>query len=105
MKSITPTPLDQVQPGETLGRDVLDARGNRLLAAGAELSAASLAQLLRRGIKGVAIVRQDKLSAEQRQALQQGIEQDLTRRFCKLQDDPHMQQLQSLLRDYRLGES
>lgn len=105
MKTLCQQPLDQTQPGETLGRDVLDAQGNRLLAAGTELSANTLALLQRRGIKGVAIVRENKLSAEQHEALQQAVEQQLALRFRKVQDDPSMQQLQNLLRDYRLGEA
>jgi len=105
MKAICQQPLDQTQPGETLGRDVLDAQGNCLLAAGAELSANTLALLQRRGIKGVAIVRENTLTAEQQEALQQAIEQQLEQRFREVRDDPIMQQLQALLRDYRLGEA
>ncbi|HEC18520.1 MAG TPA: hypothetical protein ENI97_04180 [Gammaproteobacteria bacterium] len=105
MKTICEQPLDQVRPGETLGRDALDATGNRLLAAGTELSTKTLALLQRRGIKGVAIVRENKLSGEQTETLQQTFEQQLELRFRKVQDDPSMQRLQTLLRDYRLGES
>lgn len=102
MNSLCHQPLDQIQPGETLGRDVLDAKGNRLLTAGIELSANTLALLQRRGIKGVAVVRENRLSLEQQEILRQTVEQDLAQRFRKLQDDSSMQKLRALLRDYRL---
>lgn len=96
--------LDNIQPGASLARDVVDANGNCLLAAGAELSKNTLALLQRRGIKGVAIVCESKLTAEQWDDLQQAIEQQLARRFRNTQENPHMQQLHALLKEYRLGE-
>lgn len=105
MKTINQLPLNEVQPGAFLGRDVRDVKGNCLLAAGTELSASTLALLQRRNIKSVAIAQEDNMTAEQQAALQQAIEQQLAQRFRQLQDDPPMQQLQALLRDYRLGVS
>ncbi|GMR19461.1 MAG: hypothetical protein BMS9Abin36_0056 [Gammaproteobacteria bacterium] len=105
MKTICQQPLDRVQPGETLGRDVLDAQGNRLLAAGAELSTKTLAQLQRRGIKSVALSQENPLSVEQQETWRRTVEQQLALRFRKVQDHPPMQQLQVLLRDYRLGKT
>jgi hypothetical protein len=105
VKTICQLPLDQIQPGAILGRDVLDAKGNCLLAADVELSANTLALLQRRNIKSVAVVQENNMTVEQQEALQQATEQQLSQRFRQLQDDPSMLQLQALLRDYRLGVS
>lgn len=105
MKTISQLPLDEVQPGASLGRDVLDAKGNCLLAAGAELSASTLTLLQRRNIKNVPIIQENNMTAEQQEALQQSIEQQLSQRFRQVQNDSSMQKLQALLRDYRLGMS
>ncbi len=104
MKTMTLMLLSNIQPGATLARDVLDASGKCLLAAGTELSTKTLALLQRRGVKSVALSQENPLSAEQEEAWRQTMEQQLSWRFRQVQDDPHMQQLQGLLRKYRLGE-
>jgi hypothetical protein len=105
MKIICQRTLDQIQPDEILAHDVLDAQSNCLLVSGAKLNAKTLSLLQRRGIKVVSIVQENELSAEQQEAWKQGIEQQLSRRFSQHQDNPDMQQLQTLLRNFRLGES
>jgi hypothetical protein len=49
-------PLDQAMPGMVLADAIREADGNVLLHAGASLGEAQLAGLLRRGIRGIAVV-------------------------------------------------
>ncbi len=104
MKNVTQLLLDQVQTGATLGQDVLDAHDNRLLNAGVELTANTLALLRKRGIRSVSIVQENLLSPEQQQMQQQAVEQRLAQRFRQVQADPNMQQLQAMLKNHFLGE-
>jgi hypothetical protein len=52
--------LDQVNDGAVLAEDVLDSRGNVLLAAGTQLTAAHIALVQRRGIQTVKLLTPDE---------------------------------------------
>jgi hypothetical protein len=71
LKRYRSVPLDEVEDGAQLYEQVADRQGNVLLPAGAELNAALIRSLERRGIETV-IVLDDSISAE---ALAQAREQ------------------------------
>ena len=93
-------PLDQLRQDASLARDVLDARGRRLLSAGTALTPKRLATLRRLRIKTVPV--EVLLEPEEAAARRQAIEQQLATRFRKLEDDPLMRALKDVLLDYRL---
>ncbi len=100
MKTIEQIPLDEIEAGATLGRDVLDHKGQCLIAAGTRLTPELLARLRRYGVETVPV--ETLLSPEAAAARRKMIEEQLTSRFRKVGDDPLMRQLKDVLLAHRL---
>jgi len=103
MPTLTQHALTTAPDGAVLGRDVLDTRGRLLLGKGAVLDARARDFLRQRGIASVSVVDAAVLSSEEQAAWAAEIAARLARRFRQVADDPAMQALHQLLRDYRLG--
>ena len=104
MEILTQHALSNAPEGAVLGRDVLDTKGRLLLGKGAVLDARARELLRRHGVAGVTVVAEAMLSSGQQAARAAEIAARLARRFRQVADDPAMQALHRLLRDYRLGE-
>jgi hypothetical protein len=102
MKKIIRVPLGEAKAGEMLGVDALDAKGNRLMAAGNQLTEETLKLLHRRGITHINLEREQNMTPEQIEIMQQEIEERLNRRFRNVQDSTQMRKFKSILLDYRI---
>ncbi|GAO35171.1 hypothetical protein SCT_0555 [Sulfuricella sp. T08] len=96
-------PLEQLEAGMVLARDVCDASGGRLLAQGAELSDATIASLRRRGVDYAVVAVEEMLTPEQRAAREVEIRERVERLFRKAGNDPMLLKLRVTLQDYRLA--
>ena len=85
-------PLEALGPGQVLAAELVDAQGQRLLAAGTVLDAATLALLARRGIAGADVVDAAELARERRARREQLVAR-LERRFRHGGRQPLMQAL------------
>ena len=103
MKKIVQIALEKAKQGEVLGVDVLDPKGNRLLAAGSELSEEARKLLYRRGIKHIGIERKEDITPEQMEIMRKEIGHRLNRQFRNVQDSVQMQKFMGILLDYRMN--
>ena len=95
-------PLDQAEAGNVLAVDVCDSAGHTLLAAGAQLSAASIASLRQRGIAAVCI--EQPMSEAELAALRAAAAQRLDHLFRRTTDDPLMNRLHDAVLAFRLEQ-
>lgn len=102
LKSAIVLPLDQAQPGMCLAFEVCDPSGAVLLAAGAELTAALLPSLAKRGVKQVQVEVEETLSPEELAARREAVVRRLDRLFQHEGDDPLLDRLKEIVVSYRL---
>ena len=97
-------PLDQASAGMTLARDLLDARGQVLMAQGTELGDAALATLHRRDVTAVWVFDTEQANPDlqaQEAALRQHHQERLARLFRHVGDAADDRHLQDLMVRYR----
>lgn len=85
-----------------LAFEVCDPGGTVLLAAGAELTAALLPSLAKRGVKQVRVEVEEILSPEELAARREAVAQRLDRLFQHEGDDPLLERLKEVVLNYRL---
>lgn len=102
MKTAKVLLLDQAQPGMRLAFEVCDPGGNVLLAAGAELTAAMLPSLAKRGVKQVRVEVEEILSPEELAARREALVRRLDRLFQHEEEDPLLDRLKEIVLNYRL---
>lgn len=102
MQAIKEIPLIDLPVSARLARDVLDAKGRCLLAAGSVLTEAAREPLARRGVTAVFVEVVETLTAEQSQQAAERIRTAVLRRFRAGDDDPGLLKLRDLILDYRL---
>lgn len=95
-------PLDEAVAGDELALDVCDSAGHTLLAAGASLSAGSIASLRQRGVAAVCIAQQ--FSAAELAAQRDAAAQRLDHLFRRTREDPLMNRLHDAVLAYRLEQ-
>ncbi len=95
-------PLDQAEADAVLAADVLDAAGHTLLAAGARLSASSIASLRQRGIAAVCI--EQPMTAAELEAQRAAAGRRLDHLFRHASDDPLMNRLHDAVLAFRLEQ-
>jgi hypothetical protein len=94
-------PVQEARPAMRLAADVRNASGGILLAAQAELTAESLAGLLRRGIDIVIVDILDTRTAEEIARELEQAEARIDHLFRRHIDDPEMLELKQAVLDYR----
>jgi hypothetical protein len=94
--------LDQAEPGMKLACDVKQTNGSCLLSAGSELSNEAIVLLNNRGVTTLQIL--IAVDSQQKSAEIELIEQQISKRFRKVQNDPLMAQLRKALLNHRLKE-
>lgn len=104
MKSIKQMSLESAKPGTRLGYDVLDDKGNRLLAAGSKLTEQALTMLGRRNITHIHIAEDEIKSPEQLDIMRGNIEKSLMHRFRKATASSEMRRFKSILLDFQLAK-
>jgi len=93
--------LSQAVPGMILAAPVRDAAGGELLAEGAELTAAMLASLARRGVMLLRIAEEEHLTQEELAARRAEVAERLNFLF-RGGIDPLRAELHKIVLDYRL---
>jgi len=97
-KTIT---LKQAKVGELLVKDVCDAQGNCLLAAGVVLTEAQLAQLQAKNIEYLVVCHELHYCEDEIIKQQALVKEKLSQRFHYVKDNPDMCHLHDLLLAYR----
>jgi len=104
MKTTMDISVDQVTEDAVLAADLKDPCGALMLPVGTVLSRTVLDRLKARGVHSVCVVVEEGFSDEQRETLRQQIEEHLSHRFRKVDDQPLMQGLKKILLSHRLKE-
>ncbi len=101
MKTEKTITLEQAKVGELLVKDVCDAQGNCLLAAGVVLNEAQLAQLHARNIEYLVVCHELDYCEDEIIKQQALVKEKLAQRFRHVKDNPDMCHLHDLLLAYR----
>lgn len=104
MKTTKEISLEQVTVGTELGADLHGSNSALILPVGTVLSRAVLDKLKARGVKSICVVVEESLSNEEREALRQQVDEQLSYRFRKLDDQLLMQELKRILLSHRLKD-
>lgn len=104
MKQVETLPLEQVAVGMRLAEAVLDAAGQILVPAGAELSAGLLQGLQRREIGELCIEREIEEDPAAREARRLRVSAQLEQLFRHAGDGEATRQLQQAVLAFRLGQ-
>jgi len=90
-------PLEQVQEGDILARDLTSSNGAVFLAAGSILSAPALTRLKKMGIQNIAVkAKNPEDNAEAINKLLQLLEE----RFSGTENNPYLQEIKSIVIDH-----
>jgi hypothetical protein len=104
MRKIELMPLDRLQPGMILGKEVRGAQGALLLAAGTVLGEQEIEALGKQRVEQVLIATGQAMSPEEQAALRAAVEQRIHHLFRKSGDNPLMARLRDAVLAYRLEQ-
>ena len=90
--------VEQLQPGQVLAQDVTRQDGMVLMSQGQEITAEVKSLLTRLEVPEVVVEGDTFASEEERQAFLAEMEEELARRFSRVEDDPVLMGLRELYR-------
>lgn len=102
MKKIVCLPAEELLAGMVVAAEVVDGGGRVLLPVGAELSASSIAGLMRREIEQVSVEVEVEEAAEDLEKYQAELEAQLARLFRRAGNEPETLALYQAILDYRM---
>jgi len=100
IRNIEQLPIEEVNSGAMLGRDVVDQNERLLVSADSILTTEILAMLTRRGITSLPIV--EELAEEKAAEKRKAIVGALNLRFRQMEGDQDMTRLKDIVKEYRL---